>query len=220
MSKRYIFIGDIHGCLDELERLLAKAGVSSRDVVVALGDVVAKGPHPDDCAKLIADRGYRAVSGNAEVRLMRSARARLGMLTRRKRQTVAIVREWPYLIDFPFVNVLAVHGGVLPGLSPGQIKATARHVTELRYIRRDGEGWKPVAKNRERVGDRFWADEWDGARVVVYGHTPVRKPRVTAKTVGLDTGCVYGGRLTAAIYDGRDWGFVSVRAKKAYVEKS
>lgn len=220
MTKRYIFIGDIHGCLVELERLLGKIEPRRHDVVVSLGDIIGKGPHPGECVELWRDRGYSGVLGNTEVKMLRSAkRFAPTPAGRARRKMAAYLSKWPRWIDFPHPGVLAVHGGVLPGTTVKDLPKHEGLVTELRHIRPDAAGWKPVAKGREKEGDVFWADVWSGNRVIVYGHTPQRKPKLTSNTIGLDTGCVYGGRLSAAVLEGGQWTIVSVRAARAYTER-
>lgn len=221
MNKRYIFVGDIHGCLDELRRLLAKIEPRRSDTVVSLGDIIGKGPHPDECVELWREHGYSGVLGNTEVKMLRSAKRFAPTPTgRRRRRMAAYLSQWPRWIDFPHAGVLAVHGGVLPGTATRELSSIADVVTELRHVRKSGSEWKPVAKGREREDDPFWADVWDGNRVVVYGHTPHRKPKLTANTIGLDTGCVYGGRLSAAVLEAGQWTIISVRAARAYAERS
>ena len=61
-----------------------------------------------------------------------------------------------------------------------------------------------------------WAAEYRGKAMVVYGHTPVPEPKWLNRTINIDTGCVYGGRLTALRYPERE--FVSVLAKQTYSE--
>jgi hypothetical protein len=61
----------------------------------------------------------------------------------------------------------------------------------------------------------LWSERWKGDRFVVYGHTPLREPKFDSRALGLDTGCVYGGKLTAAIFDG-EWSTESVKAKRKY----
>jgi hypothetical protein len=61
-----------------------------------------------------------------------------------------------------------------------------------------------------------WAAEYTGHAIVVYGHTPVLKPRWRNNTINIDTGCVFGGKLTALTYP--DHILTSVRAHKVYAE--
>ena len=64
----------------------------------------------------------------------------------------------------------------------------------------------------------LWSEKWRGDRVVVYGHTPLREPKRDKQSLGLDTGCVYGGSLTAAVFTDGEWETVSVKAKRKYAE--
>ena len=122
-------------------------------------------------------------------------------------------------LDFPELGVLAVHGGVLPNAEHFHPSLVTRHsALELRYVRRDSYGrWMQVAKGEQHPSDPFWADVWNGDRLVVYGHTPREEAKVHPRAIGLDTGCVYGGKLTAAVFDAREsWTLVSVPARKRY----
>jgi hypothetical protein len=61
-----------------------------------------------------------------------------------------------------------------------------------------------------------WAQDYRGQAMVVYGHTPVTDPEWLNKTICIDTGCVFGGRLTALRYPENE--FVSVSAREVYYE--
>ncbi len=77
-----------------------------------------------------------------------------------------------------------------------------------------------VPLDGQKPGDVFWSEVWDGERMIIYGHTPTKnhKPKIEKKAIDLDTGCVYGGCLTAAILtkDKREVEFEFVNAEKAY----
>jgi diadenosine tetraphosphatase ApaH/serine/threonine PP2A family protein phosphatase len=224
---RHIFIGDIHGCFDELQELLARLQPVSADVVVALGDFVRKGPAADRCLDLWRERGYRAVMGNNDAKLVRRAgrgprrwiAPREDRAVMRRAELVEQLRAAPLALDFPEVGLAAVHAGILPnGRRFGMQLITIDAALELRQVRRAANGeWRFVPRGREQRGDRFWADVWEGDRTVVYGHTPRREARIDARAVGIDTGCVYGGKLTAAVFDGAGGPeLVSVAARRRY----
>lgn len=226
MSRRHIFIGDVHGCFDEVQKLLSQLHVSSADVVVALGDLTRKGPFPDRCVELWRERKYLSVLGNNDAKML-ARRSRwtstifAGRSDRRVLRRPDLLEEivrWPLHLDFPEVGVVAVHGGLLPNADRFSTKLVPREAAlELRYIRRIGDHWQMVPKGKERDGDPFWAEVWNGDRMVTYGHTPRREPKVDRRAIGLDTGCVYGGRLTAAVFDGPErWQLVDVPAARAY----
>ena len=223
-SQRLVFIGDVHGCFDELAELLARLDPGPDDVVVAVGDMVTKGPHPARCLDLWRERRYLAVQGNNEIKLLGRARPLLRFLqgdeVLRRGDLLRYIRSWPLVIDFPDVRTTAVHGGFLPGMQVTEEEVEARReiLPELRWIRRKKDGWVAVPKEKKKKDDVLWAGKWRGDRMIVYGHTPVPEPRFDRMALGLDTGCVYGGKLTAAILSGGRWDVVSVPARRKYAD--
>lgn len=218
--RRHIIIGDIHGCLDEVRELLLRLEVTSDDVVVAAGDLIRKGPAPDRCVELWIERGYRAVLGNQDAKVLGLSERRVSRLLSsradrrilRRRDLLKAIAGWPLTIDLPEAGVRVVHGGVMPDGSCPREAALA-----LRYIRRDGDRWQIVPKGEQKPGDPFWSEVWDGDRIVVYGHTPRREAKIDRRAIGIDTGCVYGGKLTAAVFDAPGkWRLVDVPARKTY----
>jgi diadenosine tetraphosphatase ApaH/serine/threonine PP2A family protein phosphatase len=225
-GRRLMVVGDIHGCLAELEDLLGRLDPSPRDVVISAGDIVRKGPQPARCLELWRERGYLAVAGNNELKILGRSRSLFRWFggddeVLRRSDLLDTIRTWPLAVDFPDAAVAVVHGGFLPqtAITPLAIEQQRDVIYRLRYVRKVGEAWQFVPKNEEQDGDRLWSEVWDGDRFVVYGHTPLEQPRFDRKALGLDTGCVYGGRLSAAVHDGRTWKIVSVKAKRAYAER-
>jgi diadenosine tetraphosphatase ApaH/serine/threonine PP2A family protein phosphatase len=112
-----------------------------------------------------------------------------------------------------------VHGGLLPDDSFPEIVGREEMLT-LRDVVRGDEEWRAARDDDPPESRVFWAEAWNGNRFVVYGHTPrpgvVRHPRA----LGIDTGCVYGWSLTAAIRseDG-SWTTHSVPAQRAWSER-
>lgn len=224
---RHIFIGDIHGCFDELSDLLAAIGVGGEDRVVSLGDMTRKGPAADRCLDLWAERGYLAVLGNGDAATIERSRspikrwlaAAADRRVLRSRRYIAQIQTWPLHLDFPAIGVVAVHGGILPNSRRFDPSLAPRSAAlELRHVRRAPSGqWMQIPKGQHEEGDPFWADVWDGDRTVVYGHTPRHEAKIHARAIGLDTGCVYGGELSAAVFasDGT-YRIVEVRARRRY----
>ena len=206
---RSIFIGDLHGCAREFEELLAKTGFQSgRDRLYLTGDAFNKGPNPLEVWNLIGATGAGMVLGNHDASLLELLRARRDSTVRdshvgeRIRWTLdqlepVVDRLLPWLEALPLVirgsDFTLVHAGVNP---EGGLEQTEK--SEFLTIRL----WPPASGV---VGPRWHAyyqppDE----RTLLFGHDApgslVVKRKVAGSRpylVGLDTGCVYGGALTA-----------------------
>jgi predicted phosphodiesterase len=225
VTRRHIFVGDVHGCIDELLELLSRAAVTSDDVVVALGDLTRKGPAPDRCVELWIERRYLAVLGNNDAKMLARAqrlRSRLFASSSdrkilRRSDLLQEIGRWPLYLDFPDIGAAAVHGGILPNSDRFSADLVPREAAlELRHIRRNGQ-WRMVPRGKEEKSDPFWSEVWNGDRIVLYGHTPRPEAKIDRRAIGLDTGCVYGGKLTAAIFKrAEEWELIDVQARRAY----
>lgn len=216
---RVIAIGDVHGCADELEAMLNKLSLTHHDRVILLGDLVNRGPDSGRVIALARQHAHRALLGNHELRLLNYRRT--GDPTHLKKADYATLKQlsakdWDYLASMPLTYAVPEHQTVLvhAGFLPGRTwKAQpARVVTRIQVIGPDGEPHK-----RSAYPDRpHWSELWEGAPFVVYGHTPRPEPARQRWSLGIDTGCVLGGRLTACILATRE--LVQVTAKEKYFE--
>lgn len=217
MNGRLIAIGDIHGCYAEFAELLGRLAPTRDDRVVLLGDLINRGP---DSARVIAlARECRAICllGNHELRLLKYRRAGdERFLKNGDLQTVATLRpeDWalieamPLTFELPELNTVFVHGGFLPS-TPWQ-KQPADVVTRIQVIGAEGR----PAKRADQPEAPPWADLWCGPPFVVYGHTPRPEIYKLKWSVGIDTGCVLGGHLTA--YELPEKRFHQVKARQRY----
>jgi len=220
---RRIFIGDIQGCLAQLDALLARIGVRDSDQVFCVGDLVNRGPNSLGVLRRMRDIGATSVLGNHDLALLElGASPRRGALPPALEavlQAPDCPRQLDWLARQPVLHVdddlVLVHAGLHPDwaaldvLSTTLNTAVPRHVsgardariefaTQVRYC--DAAGHRPSRDEPPPPPPyRPWDDWYDGDRIVVFGHWArrglVNGPRVR----GLDTGCVYGGRLTAWI---------------------
>lgn len=212
MSGRTIIVGDIHGCYDELVALLEKAALSHEDRVVSVGDLIVKGEKNREVLDLfIEDERFSAVLGNHDRALRRYWRGE-GISLKESQEKVraelahdearysAYLQSLPLMIDLG--SHLVVHAGVRP-----DVALSAQSVEDLTELRTLGED----RTNREGIP---WYEQYDGEKIVLFGHWPAPKPRQGKRAIGLDTGCVYGYQLTAYIIETGE--FLNVEAKRAY----
>ena len=214
MTSRTIVVGDIHGCYDELVALLAKANFGAGDRVVAVGDLITKGPKNREVLELfMTDARFSAVIGNHDLALRRkwngekiklkSAQKTTHKELKPNKETYAgFLNKMPFTIDLD--THLVVHAGLRPNVE--MYSQTTEDMTLLRTL----------GKNRESHDGTPWYDVYEGEKVVLFGHWPAPEPRRGKKAIGLDTGCVYGYNLTAYIIETGE--FVSVPAMRAYDE--
>ena len=215
---RTIAIGDVHGCAYEFEELLNALELEPEDRVIQVGDLVNRGPDSHRVIELARAFKVEAIIGNHELRLLTArSKKKPSLLKDYDRKTIAQLtsKDWHFLEAMPkylydvTIETVLVHGGFLPGM-PWQTQSVET-ITKIQVIDKKG---KP-AKRSDEPNAPLWADTWGGRPFVIYGHTP--RPNVLERpgSIGIDTGCVYGGHLTAYIVE--DKSLVQVRARKAYV---
>jgi len=236
---RTIVVGDVHGCARELADLFDKLALSSDDRVRMVGDLVVRGPDPRGVVELARSVGATAVRGNHEWRLLRWREIQRGksptadapayeqriMKSKQLRRTAGELDEacWDYLEqmplwqDEPAEQLRIVHAGVLPGVAIEE--QTQRTLLYLRTIDADGN-----PSELRDVGEP-WGTHYDGPPHVVFGHNANHEPQLHAWATGIDTGCVYGGRLSALVLEAgqrvpppedRAGVLVSVKAREVY----
>lgn len=234
---RRIFVGDVQGCLRELETLLRAVGfVGGRDALHPVGDLVNRGPDSLGTLRLLRSLDAGGVLGNHDLHLLGLA---AGTRTAKPRDTVAEVLSAPdrdtllaWLRARPLVrawhDVVMVHAGLHPewddprgtlaGLDPLADDARVRFATEVRHC--DPEGRRPP-RDHPPPPPPFapWWHHWRARRpgrraTLVWGHWARRGLVAEPGLRGLDSGCVWGGRLTAWIAE--EDRLVSVPAARAY----
>lgn len=212
MGSRTIVVGDIHGCYDELVDLLEEVKFGGNDRLVAVGDLITKGPKNREVLdRFMSEPNFLAVMGNHDLALRRrwngekfklkaSQKPTHKELKKEKDHYVGYLNSLPFSIDLG--THLVVHAGLRPGVALHS--QTSEDLTELRSLGPD----------RESRNGTPWYDEYDGEKIVLFGHWPADNPRRGRKAIGLDTGCVYGHHLTAYIIETGE--LKSVAARRAY----
>ncbi|MFC3957031.1 metallophosphoesterase family protein [Halovivax cerinus] len=185
-------IGDVHGCRDALDDLVATIGVDDDDLVLFVGDLVRKGPDGGSVVRFVRrHENMLAVRGNNEQKLLdgETSCPSVGPSERAYLRTLPDVIRWD--------GGLVVHGGLDP---KREVSAHTR---------------KALQTMRSPTGDGydgpFWFERYEGPPRVFFGHTVLSHPIEDEWIVGLDTGCVYGGQLAA--YELTNERFVTVEGQ-------
>ena len=214
---RIIAIGDVHGCAEEFAELLQAIDPQKDDRIIQLGDLVNRGPDSRGVIELAREYKVEAILGNHELRILRALKKQTpSMLRDYDLETLKQLhqKDWRFLEQLPGYihlkqsNTVCVHGGFLPD-QPWH-KQSIDIITSIQVIDQDGQ----PAKHADAPKATAWAKSWHGDPFVVYGHTP--RPNVFERpgSIGIDTGCVYGGHLTP--YSLGEGELYQVRARKAY----
>lgn len=224
---RTIVVGDVHGCREELEALLTRVAHSSTDDLVLVGDLVAKGPDSAGVVAMCRALGARAVRGNHDEHCLRWYRAKrdgrsLPKLKPHRQEVCDSLSDadWAYLEALPLWlrlegcfsrDVLVVHAGFDPRVALEDQQPV--NLMNMRSVRDDGR----VSK---RIEGQPWASQWPGPELVIFGHDAVRKLQQYPHAIGLDTGCVYGGSLSAAVFEDGALRIEQVEAKRVWCDPS
>ena len=231
-------IGDVHGCFEELVHLLERLGYAVDKNEAAptavhpggrralfLGDLVDRGPKPAAVLRLAMHmarhHGALCVPGNHDDKLQRCLQGR--QVTRShglaetmealatepeafREEVSAFVRALPSHLVLDGGKLVAVHGGMranLQGRDSPRVRTFALYGDATGET--DGMGL-PIRAD--------WAARYRGRAKVIYGHTPVPEAVWVNGTLCIDTGCAFGGKLTALRYPELD--LVQVPALRAY----
>jgi bis(5'-nucleosyl)-tetraphosphatase (symmetrical) len=233
---RRIFVGDIQGCRLELEQLLDAAGFRpGEDELHPVGDFVNRGPDNVGVLRLCRELDAGGVLGNHDLHALR---ARAGKRRENPHDTLddlAQAADGDALLDWlagrPFVraweDVTLVHAALHPqwknpaeklaGLDPLEPHPLVDFATRVRFCDQDGE--RPEADHPEpgapfRPWYEFLPESWRAGHTVVFGHWSRAGLVVRPGLRGLDTGCVWGGLLTAWIAEENR--LVQVDAARSY----
>jgi calcineurin-like phosphoesterase family protein len=220
-------IGDIHGCALELERLLQRLRLTPSDRLVAVGDLFHRGPEPAGVLDLLQRHCVSFVLGNHELKVLRRAGVAPRAVNAPRPvfrdefpelETCDLDGDGGVECEVPperradVLRFLQGHSGFI--LKHDQIAGAAPT--------RDGRAWAVVhagcipgraleantiedltsVRRLATAGQPWWYESWTGPELVLFGHTPSPSPRAQRigerlVALGLDTGCVYGGSLSA-----------------------
>jgi len=237
---RTCIIGDVHGCVDEFRQLYELFDPKPGDRVIQVGDLMDRGPDPVGCVRFAISMGIEVTASNHDDKHARWRKHRAN--NPGKKNPVNLKekdiednlqlsdQEIQWMASAPLMiralsNVVVVHAGLEPAYSLSQ---QGTHVKIVRYVDSKGKfvGYRGGNIFEQPEGTRAWSEVWNGPESVVYGHhihsfeTPRMDRFDGGFCLGIDTGCVYGGRLTAAVFeDGcQEPEFLQVSPSKVHYE--
>lgn len=251
MDKLIVVVGDIHGCLEEFDELLKKIEYKPEQMrLVLLGDLMDRGPDPVGCVRRARELGVECVMGNHEEKHLRWHRHQKKQAQTGKANPMRPLAEvdqkanaelsdqdFTWLKSLPLKLQLteqwwAVHGGCEPRHSLQD--QDPKQIIRCRYVTESGVAVSLNPDKSQPEGTKYWAELWHGRESIIYGHCvhSLETPRLDyspfhGACLGIDTGCCFGGHLTAAmmklpkdlhVVGERDIEFVQVKAKKKYFE--
>ena len=211
-----IIVGDVHGCLIELEELLDKCAYRpEKDRLIFVGDLINRGNYSLEVLQLAYAVGAESVLGNHEAALLKRfiknqplRKDTAELLQKIKKQApflIPWIRSWPlYIREKKFI---VVHAGVVPEYTLDE--TPSKILTQIRY-------WNQNNRQMDKYLGTPWYLLYKGKKLIVYGHWALKGLTIRSNTIGLDSGCVWGGSLSALILPEKT--IIQVRAQKSYIK--
>ncbi|ASN06506.1 bis(5'-nucleosyl)-tetraphosphatase PrpE [Virgibacillus necropolis] len=235
-------IGDVHGCIDELVELLHLLGYQKNKetfvhphnrIPVFVGDITDRGPNSLAVIELVYNmvvkhQVARYVPGNHCNKLYRyflgnNIQVRYGLETtveeyqalrqreqiKIRHQFMTLYEEAPLYLHLPDSNMIVAHAGIKEeyiGRTDKKVRTFVLYGDITGATHEDG---RPIRRD--------WAQDYHGEPWIVYGHTPVLEPRMINNTVNIDTGCVFGNKLTAFRMPEKE--IVSVQSRQPFTSE-
>ncbi|MBL0687029.1 MAG: hypothetical protein JJV95_06985 [Sulfurospirillum sp.] len=196
---RLIIYGDVHGCYNELKKLRKKIDPKKNSIEVCVGDIITKGEDSIKVLDYLIKHNIKSVLGNHEDRLLQH----LNHKKSNKKNPISLNKNEQDIIDnlsskhikylkklpiyLKYKNIVILHGGILNNMNLKKLtKHNIKKILTLKHL------------NKKSL---FWADKYNGNQgFIVYGHQRLEKIKKGKYSLGIDTGCVNGNKLTAAIF--------------------
>lgn len=206
--KRLIVYGDIHGCYNKFISLRKKINPNKNDIEICVGDIITKGKDSIKTIDYIIDNNIKSVLGNHEDKLLRYLEHQKStkknpiildndeqnIINNLTSKHIEYLKSLPIFLKYDDITIL--HGGIQNNINLDELsKRDKQKILRLRYLDKD-ENF--LALNKEDENSIFWADIYDGKNgFIVYGHQWFKEVKENKYSIGIDTGCVYGNKLSA-----------------------
>lgn len=235
------FVGDLHGAFIEFSELVEQIRAKySNPRIILLGDFFDRGERVIDCLNFARENKFESVIGNHDYRFLGWLKTRDTSVhyyqpyySEISDDNIDYLRTLPYYIELE--DVVCAHAGLKPGLP-----LTRQEPRDLMYLRYTDNNRRTISLKKinkfgkESTGAKYWTSFMGTGypKNIIYGHHIMSQedPTIThygngTMSIGIDTGCVFGGHLLSAVVprlstnDGHDWNkieFLKIKAKKVY----
>lgn len=221
-----LIVGDVHGCCDELQELLASNDINKENTcVLFVGDLVSRGPKSVQVVEFVMSNSWFSVRGNNdEVSLLelkqsqnekRDPPPKYTWTTELTKECQKWLHDLPYVIHIPSRSIIVVHAGLLPETPLN--KQSLDMFLHMRCVKRTESGWTWIRKYEDQE-HKLWGEAWSGPDHVYFGHDAQRLFQQHKYATGLDTACVYGLELTAIYPLGKQ--VIKLNAHRNYTDKT
>jgi protein phosphatase len=234
-------IGDVHNCIDELNKLFLSMNYERMGDVfihpagrtpIFLGDLTDRGPDAVSVLNIVIgmveQKKALFIPGNHDVKLRKWFEGRNIQVKHGMETTVSQLMEIPaedrYILGKRFVEMVENAPPYLV-LDEGKLVVTHGGIKE-KYIGHFNKRIEALILFGDTTGKtdesgfperKDWAEHYSGKPLVVYGHTPVKHPRLRNNTINVDAGCVFGGKLCAFRYPEKET--TCIPAEKTYYQR-
>lgn len=206
-----IIYGDIHGCYSEFISLRNQINPQSNDIEICVGDIITKGKDSIKTLDFVIENNIKSVLGNHEDKIIRY----LNHQKSSKKNPIKLdedeyniingltYKHISYLKQLPlylkFGNITVLHGGLQNDMQLDSLsKRDKEKILRMRYL---DQSYNYLTYGKEDNNSIFWADLYNGNQgFIIYGHQWFKEIKKSKYAIGVDTGCVYGNKLTAVVF--------------------
>jgi len=226
--------GDLHGCLAEFKTLRAKINPSKNDREIVIGDILDRGPSSNELLAYIRKHSIESILGNHEYKYIRYQKHYEKFLQTSKKIPMKLTsteakifetltdEDFNYLNSLPYFikidNLTLLHAGITNKINLDKIDKD--DLSKLLWIRTLDKNQKILSLKDDKDDAKHWSEYYNGNQgIIVYGHQAFKDVKINKYSLGIDTGCVYGNKLTAVIIENTinplsDYELVSVPSKQ------
>jgi len=236
MKNKIIIYGDLHGCLDEFKLLRAKVNPTQDDKEIIIGDILDRGLYSNELLKYVREHNISSILGNHEYKYLRYKK-HFDIYNKTKKEIPIKLddeqkkifdnlssEDFDYLESLPFFikidNLTLLHAGITNNINLETAKK--KDLEKILWIRTLNENQKILSLYDDNTTSKLWSEYYDGNQgTIIYGHNVFDKIKIDKYSIGIDTGCIYGNKLTALIISNtinpmQNYKIIEQKANKVY----